>query len=31
MNDKLVSKVMEDMIDYSCGNLHDIAHFFEGS
>ena len=29
MNDKLVSKVMIDMINYSCGNLHDIAHFLK--
>ncbi len=29
MNENLVSKILEDMIHYSKGNLHDIAHFMK--
>ncbi len=29
MNDILISEIMDDMIDYSTGNLHDIAHFMK--
>ncbi len=29
MNEKLVSQILEDMIRYSEGNLHDIAHFMK--
>ncbi len=29
MNEKLVSQILEDMIQYSKGNLHDIAHFMK--
>ena len=29
MNDKIISDVMQKMISYSEGNLHDIAHFMK--
>ncbi len=29
MNENLVSQILEDMIHYSKGNLHDIAHFMK--